>query len=200
MNVAFMHLAVQQGVDKINSLQADMLLPQEIDIELNKSMFKFVNLKYGKNNKFNTGFEESQKRIDDLRSLLREVLIPTTYKEQLLSNIWVDTVAFPADYMYYVNCNSKILLNECNPISFNIADDTEIDYFHFSLDFVQEGTPATAFVNSIFMRTDPADVTTANYLNVPVFQVPAGFVFPQDIEALRLWIINPDNWMSGFDS
>ena len=60
MNVAFMHLAIQQGVDKINSLQADMLLPQEIDIELNKSMLKFVNLKYGKNNKFNTGFEETR--------------------------------------------------------------------------------------------------------------------------------------------
>ena len=34
MNVQEMHLAVRQGVDKINSLQADMLLHQEIDIEL----------------------------------------------------------------------------------------------------------------------------------------------------------------------
>ena len=31
MNVQEMHLAIQQGVDKINSLQADLLLPQEID-------------------------------------------------------------------------------------------------------------------------------------------------------------------------
>ena len=45
-----MHIAVQQGVDKINSLQADMLLSQEIDIELNKSMSRFINSKYGKNN------------------------------------------------------------------------------------------------------------------------------------------------------
>ena len=48
------------------------------------------------------------------------------------------------------------------------------------------------------MRTDPDDVTTANYLNIPVFQLPSIFTFPQDTEALRLWIINPDNWPVGF--
>ena len=42
MNVNEMHLAIQQGVDKINSLQADMLLPEEIDIEVNKSMSRFL--------------------------------------------------------------------------------------------------------------------------------------------------------------
>ena len=65
MNVTEMHIAVQQGVDKINSLQADSLLSEEIDIELNKNMFRFINTKYGRNNLYRKGFEESQKRIDD---------------------------------------------------------------------------------------------------------------------------------------
>ena len=52
MNVQEMHLAVQQGVDKINSLQADMLLSEEIDMELNKSLTRFINTKYNKNNVF----------------------------------------------------------------------------------------------------------------------------------------------------
>ena len=52
MNVQQMHLAIQQGVDKINSLQADVLLPQEIDIELNKSLVKFINTRYGQNNTY----------------------------------------------------------------------------------------------------------------------------------------------------
>lgn len=197
MNVAQMHLAVQQGVDKVNSLQADMLLPEELDIELNKAMFKFVNLKYGKNNKFNKGFEESQKRIDDLRSLLREAFLPAAFKEQLSSKFWVDTVAFPTDYMYYINSRSKISINNCNPISFDIEDATDISYFTFDLDFLTNGN--TTFINSIFMRTSPFDVTTSNYLNIPVFQLPTQFTFPQDIEALRLWIINPDNWPLGFE-
>ena len=46
MNVTEMHIAVQQGVDKINSLQADSLLSEEIDLELNKNMFRFINVKY----------------------------------------------------------------------------------------------------------------------------------------------------------
>ena len=56
MNVQQMHLAVQQGVDKIKSLQADVLLPQEIDIELNKSLIKFIATRYGKNNIYRKGF------------------------------------------------------------------------------------------------------------------------------------------------
>ena len=83
MNITEMHVAVQQGVDKINSLQADSLLPQEIDIELNKSIMRFVNLKYGKNNMYRKGFEESQKRIDDLRSLL------TTHEEFLYFKVLI---------------------------------------------------------------------------------------------------------------
>ena len=58
MNVLEMHLAIQQGVDKINSLQADMLLPEEIDLELNKAQIKFINTKYGRNNSMGKGFEQ----------------------------------------------------------------------------------------------------------------------------------------------
>ena len=81
-----MHIAIRQGVDKINSLQADMLLQEEIDIELNKSMSRFLNTKYGKNNKYGQGFENSQKRIDDLRTLVKEYSAPTIYKETCSAN------------------------------------------------------------------------------------------------------------------
>ena len=125
MNITEMHVAVQQGVDKINSLQADSLLPQEIDIELNKSIMRFVNLKYGKNNMYRKGFEESQKRIDDLRSLL------TTHEEFLyfkerrflgnsklinhhlksptkaIDTLYIDKFKLPSNYLYHINsyCN-----------------------------------------------------------------------------------------------
>ena len=109
-----MHLAVQQGVDKINSLQADMLLREEIDLELNKSMFKFINLKYGKNNLYRRGFEESQKRIDDLRTLVKEYKSPVTFKERININTWVDKFRLPNDYMYLVSQRSDVWINDCN--------------------------------------------------------------------------------------
>ena len=102
MNVQEMHLAIQQGVDKINSLQADMLLREEIDIELNKSQMRFINTKYGKNNKYRKGFEESQKRIDDLRSLVREYEAPVNYKEELGNKFNIDTFNLPYDYFWGV--------------------------------------------------------------------------------------------------
>lgn len=79
MDIEQMHLAVQQGVDKINSFQADTLLSEEIDLELNKAIDKFINLKYGKNNLYNKGFEESQKRIDDLKELVVTAELASTY-------------------------------------------------------------------------------------------------------------------------
>ncbi len=57
MNVTEMHIAVQQGVDKINSLQADSLLSEEIDIELHKNIYRLTNTKYGKNNIYRKGIE-----------------------------------------------------------------------------------------------------------------------------------------------
>ena len=56
MDIEQMHLAVQQGVDKINSFQADTLLSQEIDLEINKAIDRFINLKYGKNNIYGSHF------------------------------------------------------------------------------------------------------------------------------------------------
>mgnify|MGYP003111237775 CR=1 FL=1 len=195
MNVGEMHIAVQQGVDKINSLQADTLLPEEIDIELNKSMYKFINLKYGKNNIYRKGFEESQKRVDDLRSIIEEVFIPANYKEQLSNKYWIDTVIFPGNYMYYINSRSKVAINNCNPIAFNIKNAKPINYFKFDLNFLTNNN--TGFLNSMYMRTDINDVTTANYLNQLIFQTPAGYTFPQDIMALKAWLIDPSNWQPG---
>ena len=45
MNVGQMHIAVNQGVQKIASSQVDLLLPEEIDLELNKAQMKFIKTK-----------------------------------------------------------------------------------------------------------------------------------------------------------
>jgi len=112
MNINEMHLAVQQGVDKINSFQADTLLPEEIDLELNKSIGKFVNLKYGKNNIYNKGFEESQKRIDDLRVLVIDTMLKFKYLEQSINNTHVYySSEFPDDYRFMLKGLGNVQYN-----------------------------------------------------------------------------------------
>ena len=128
MNVAQMHIAIQQGVDKINSLQADLLLSQEIDIELNKAQIRFINTRYGGNNIYRKGFEQSQKRIDDLRTLVREYSAPTTHKEQYNNKIWVDQFKLPTDYMYLVNQRSEVFIDKCQTLNYSFSNSDATSY------------------------------------------------------------------------
>ena len=204
MDVIEMHIAVQQGVDKINSLQADSLLSEEIDIELNKNMFRFINTKYGQNNIFRKGFEESQKRIDDLRTLVREYEAPVSFKEQLKTNIFVDTFNLPADYMYLVNQMSKLWINNCQTINYSLVNVPAISFFTLDLNsFVLNNAndDSTAFVASIEMVADitGVDPTSAVIWNPSDSLLSGGWTptsFPSNIEEVKQDII--DNPGPGF--
>lgn len=184
-----MHLAIQQGVDKINSLQADMLLSEEIDIELNKSQSRFINTKYGKNNKYQKGFEESQKRIDDLRSLVREFSAPVTYKEQLSTRHWIDTFRLPSDYLYLVNQYSKLWIDDCNNIDWNLVYPDPTNYFTLGLSlFVCNNN--TGFVDSIVMYESAADALAGNTTGTAIlWNNPGTFNYPADIQAVQAHIL-----------
>ena len=215
-----MHLAIRQGVDKINSLQADMLLPEEIDIELNKSMFKFVNTKYGRNNIYRKGFEESQKRIDDLRTLVTEFEGPATYKGIYDNNFFIDQFKLPKDYMYLINQKSTIYSNDCKPINFTLNNTSPLSYFVFPLEYLyldtETGKPAIetpgfsdpnnttgGFVKNLVAIADLDNFTLgwANIVNNNI--MPGGalapYNYPQDLEALRLDLLNSNNWEAGFE-
>tara|TARA_Y100000361_G_scaffold109546_1_gene99492 strand:+ start:9688 stop:10785 length:1098 start_codon:yes stop_codon:yes gene_type:complete len=114
MNISDMHISVQQGVDKFYSQQADILLPEEIDLELNKNIQRFVNQRFNsKSNRYQEGFEESQKRIDDLRSLVTESSRNATFKGEVFQNIFCETSSFPDDYLFLINLKSLVQNQKC---------------------------------------------------------------------------------------
>jgi len=196
MNVQQMHLAIQQGVDKINSLQADTLLSQEIDIELNKSQIKFINTRYGKNNVYRKGFEESQKRIDDLRTLVKEYEGSTTFKGQLNNDIWVDTFSLPSDYMYLVSQQSKVVTRKtCKKLNWSqstINSESLKPYFTIGLsEFVCNNN--TEIANSIILYEDITDPTATAI----TMWTNTGNIFPTDIGQLIYDI--PDTAPGGFE-
>lgn len=140
MNVLEMHIAWKQGMDKVHSERDDQFLPQEIDIELNRAMQRFIDQRYGKNNIYQEGFEQSQKRIDELRSLLVEYEDDVIFKEETVNGVFVDSFQFPNDYMYLVNQRSSIFLNNCKPLQYITQSLPNIFYFTFNLQnfFVQD--------------------------------------------------------------
>ena len=134
-----MHIAIRQGVDKINSLQADSLLSEEIDIELNKNMRRFINLKYGKNNIHRKGFEESQKRIDDLSTLVEEYRNFTKFgdRERLAyyststttQYLFREIFELPYNYMHHIesSCNT-LRSNAGDNVSYRLEYYNDVDY------------------------------------------------------------------------
>ena len=195
MNVGEMHIAIQQGVDKINSLQADMLLPQEIDIELNKSQIRFINTKYGNNNVYREGFEQSQKRIDDLRSLVREYTAPTTYKEQYNNNYWVDQFQLPLDYMYLVNQRSELFIDNCESLSYQFSNYDPISYFIIPFSNFHNSTD---FITNLELVADPADGTLGQVTMLPGITWGA-YTYPTDVVNLQNAIATAVNWGAGFE-
>ena len=143
-----MHISLRQTVDRINSQRADQLLDEEIDLELNRAMQRFINQRYGKNNIYQEGFEESQKRIDELRTLLVEYEAGVTFKEELRpGKIFVDQFQLPKDYMYLVNQRSKIFTENCQPLVSTYEPADDIHYFTFN--FLQLMVNGNEFVDSI---------------------------------------------------
>jgi len=111
-----MHIAINQGVQKIASFQADTLLPEEIDLELNFAVRRFINQRYNPmGNKYKRGFEQSQKRLDDLRNLVEDFTGYTGsymgigYTSRNHGNIYIYRYKFPTDYMYLVNLLSEVV-------------------------------------------------------------------------------------------
>jgi len=118
MTVNEMHIAVNQGVQKIASFQVDNLLPQEIDHELNLAMMRFIKQRFNyTSNRLGKGFEQSQKRIDDLRSLLVENRGETTYEGIVYtsnySNVYVDRYTLPLDYLFLISVRADVQY-KCN--------------------------------------------------------------------------------------
>lgn len=104
MTIEEMHIAVNLGVQKIASFQVDNLLPQEIDHELNNAMHRFIKQRYSPTgNKYRDGFEQSQKRIDDLRALVVEARLKCFYYGASITGFEVDRAPLPNDYMFLVN-------------------------------------------------------------------------------------------------
>lgn len=135
MNIGEMHIAINQGLQKINSFQVDIFLPQELDLEINKNIQRFVEQRYSKlSNLKKQGFEESQKRIDDLRTLVVEYSSTTSYKGQIGPVHHIDSFALPTpgsslggeDYLHLLNIRALIEYVGCKPVEwqFGIISET----------------------------------------------------------------------------
>lgn len=101
-------------LDKTLDFEMPYMLPEQVDYWLNKAQDRFVKSRMFGNNLFKTGFEQSEKRMDDLRLILVQSGLITP---SLTGTVYSTTL--PDDYMYLVrhqchttcpNCTTSTLV------------------------------------------------------------------------------------------
>ena len=131
MEIKEWHIALQQELNKINSALYDVLLPQEIDLAFNKNIMMFVNQRYSsKSNRKQEGFEQSQKRIDDLKSLVKvkkDVALRGISFTPYLSPEERTVFILPDNYLYKVATRLQTSTKGCST-SF-IPQTEEVTYY-----------------------------------------------------------------------
>lgn len=154
MTIEEMHIAVNLGVQKIASFQADNLLPQEIDHELNNAMNRLIKQRYNPmGNKYQKGYEQSQKRIDDLRNLVVKTKSLCTYYGESVENneFFIERAELPQDYMFLVNLLTQVRYNCASPVEF-VQLTAAFNYISISL-----SPPVPGYVLTSIQHYDPAN-------------------------------------------
>lgn len=106
MKIATIHNLIRLEVNKIASNLYDDFLDPEIDVFFNQEQSKYISTRYdNKGNYKKEGFEQSDKRKEDLANLLVEDYCDKVYQTQFPNKY---TFVVPNDYMYYGNCSIKI--------------------------------------------------------------------------------------------
>lgn len=125
MTVAEMHILFKVFLDKIDSEAYPEILPEEIDIFLNEAQDRFIKTRYNINNIYRKGFEESQKRIDDLRNLVitrYTDLSPVTYYTDInvvradLNQLFEDealSIPVTEQYMFFLKGMAHVVITDC---------------------------------------------------------------------------------------
>lgn len=78
MTITQAHRSFRFGMDKMDSLNYPNFQPEEIDLLLNQAQERFIKQRYGDNNIKRTGFEQTEKRTEDIKEVIFTVqMIPT---------------------------------------------------------------------------------------------------------------------------
>jgi hypothetical protein len=113
MDIATMHIAVKQELDKTSALELPAFEPEEIDFWLNNAIRKFVKTRYSGVNIKGQSFEQTQKRTDDLRTLVKFAYI-TSMAGGSYPNSSAFTLPSSTGYEYWFALNEEVTIRTAN--------------------------------------------------------------------------------------
>ena len=115
MTISEMHRAFKRELDKTESLQYPAFTSSEIDYFLNRAIIKFIKTRYSGLNLKGDSFEETQKRIDDLRTVIREATVPCSNTAATKPNGYTLTTGFSnavfSGAPYWLSLGEEVMIN-----------------------------------------------------------------------------------------
>lgn len=120
MIVREMHIGIDQQLQKIDSNRFNNLRPEEKDWYLTDAQLRFTKMRTNKlSDSKNLGFQDIQKRYDDIRSLVRKETV-SVFK---LNDDYVYST-LPQDYFSLVSSLSNLKFNSCGNVTMNETSST----------------------------------------------------------------------------
>lgn len=113
MTVLEMHIKFRLLLDRIEADYYKNIQPEEIDLFLNDAQERFIKTRFGGNNSKRTSFEETQKRVDDLRTIVIPDVVLTLSANQSGAKPGGFFFDLPADYMFSVQEEADITFVDC---------------------------------------------------------------------------------------
>lgn len=108
------HRAFRFGLDKLDALNYPNFLPEEIDLLLNQAQDRYVKQRYGLTNPKRDGFEEIQKRTEDLKELVQASNIaPLAYATDNI-DVTARFFTLPLDHWFIIQERVEIGYTDCN--------------------------------------------------------------------------------------
>lgn len=122
MTIQEMHNRILLRVQKIDSNVHDTILSEEVDEYINHAIVKFIKDRLEpRSNRFRLGFEQSIKRIEDLRThITTDELDTTEVAQKYFNNIFVDKATIPDDHLFLLSIGLKVFYNS-NGISYTVS-------------------------------------------------------------------------------
>ncbi len=133
MTISDMHLNFKFEMDKLDSLNYPNFLSEEIDLLLNQAQDRFIKQRYGVTNIKRESYEETQKRVEDLKNItLNTVILPTPNASDNI-DINASFVTLPLNHWFIVQERVTVNYPDCRGNAINdIIEVRPIQHNEFS--------------------------------------------------------------------
>lgn len=112
MTAQEMYIEVNLRTQKINSNVNDNFLGEEVAVYINRAINEFISDRLlPESNYLKEGFEQSQKRIDDLKALVKkneQIATQQVATEAAVGSFFADRANFPSDYRHLLSVRFNV--------------------------------------------------------------------------------------------